>query len=178
MATKQLLEVVVLFVQIISFPFAAWSIYLARKEAKASRDLQIALNLSESFRSRWEGGWSDALHEINDAQKASSDPNEVPVKCRDRLFQMLNWIDWLGVLIRNKSLSKKELIFDSIGPQFIEIINISTPLVEPEIQTLGPKHWAGLLTVAHAQKVKWTEGYYQALLNDESERIKATRVQH
>jgi len=91
---------------------------------------------------------------------------------------MLKWIDWLGVLIRNKSLSKKELIFDSIGPQFIEIINISTPLVEPEIQTLGPKHWAGLLTVAHAQKVKWTEGYYQALLNDESERIKATRVQH
>jgi hypothetical protein len=158
MAPKQLLEVIVLVVQIISFPVAAGSLYLARKESKASRDLQIALNLSESFRSRWEGGWSDALYEVKEAQKTSG-TNEVPVKYRDRLFQMLNWIDWLGVLIRTKSLSEKEIIFGSIGPQFVEIIDISRPLIEPDIQKHGSKYWAGLLTVARAQNVEWTRGY-------------------
>ncbi len=158
MALKQLLEVIVLVVQIISFPVAAASLYLARKEAKASRDLQIALNLSESFRSRWEGGWSDALHEVKEAQKTLG-TNDVPIKYRDRVFQMLNWIDWLGVLIKTKSLSEKEIIFGSIGPQFVEIINISRPLIEPHIQEHGSKYWAGLLAVAQAQDVEWTKGY-------------------
>lgn len=158
MEPKQILEVIVLVVQIISFPIAAASLYLARKEAKASRDLQIALNLSESFRSRWEGGWSDALYEVKEAQKTSG-ADEVPEKYRDRLFQMLNWIDWLGVLIRTKSLSEKEIIFGSIGPQFVEIIDISRPLIEPDIQAHGSKYWAGLLTVAQAQDVEWTRGY-------------------
>ena len=178
MATKQLLEVIALVVQIISFPFAAWSIYLARKEAKASRDLQIALNLSESFRSRWEGGWSDALYRVEEAQKTSS-TNKVPREYEDRLYQMLNWIDWLGVLIRTKSLSEKRIIFDSIGPQFIEIINFGRPLVESNIEERGPKFWAGLLTVAHEQSVKqsvqWTASYYSELLDDESKPTKASR---
>ncbi len=158
MITKQLLEVIVLLVQIISFPIAAGSLYLARKEAKASRDLQIALNLSESFRSRWEGGWSDALYKVKEAQQTSGS-KEVPIEYRDSLFQMLNWIDWLGVLIRTKSLSEKEIIFGSIGPQFVEIIDISRPLIEPDIQEHGSKYWAGLLTVAQAQNVEWTRGY-------------------
>jgi len=158
MDAKQVLELIVLVVQIISFPIAAGSLYLARKEAKASRDLQIALNLSESFRSRWEGGWSDALYKVKEAQRTSGS-NAVPVEYRDRLFQMLNWIDWLGVLIRTKSLSEKEIIFGSIGPQFAEIIAISRPLVEPDIKEHGPKYWAGLLTVAEAQNVEWTKGY-------------------
>ncbi|MDX6404471.1 MAG: hypothetical protein QOH70_1926 [Blastocatellia bacterium] len=158
MAPKQVLEVIVLVVQIISFPVAAVSLYLTRKEAKAGRDLQIALNLSESFRSRWEGGWSDALYKVKEAQKASR-PNEVPLEHRDHLFQMLNWIDWLGVLIKTKSLSKKEIIFDSIGPQFVEIIDIGRPLIESDIRKHGSKYWAGLLTVAQAQDVEWTRGY-------------------
>jgi hypothetical protein len=158
MVTKQLLEVIVLLVQIISFPIAAGSLYLARKEAKASRDLQIGLNLSESFRSRWEGGWSDALYKVKEAQNASGS-KEVPIEYRDTLFQMLNWIDWLGVLIRTKSLSEKEIIFGSIGPQFVEIIDISRPLIEPDIRKHGSKYWAGLLTVAQAQNVGWTRGH-------------------
>jgi hypothetical protein len=156
--TKQFLEIVVLVVQIISFPVAAGSLYLARKEAKASRDLQIALNLSESFRARWEGGWSDALYKVKETQKTSGS-RDVPVEYRDRLFQMLNWIDWLGVLIRTRSLSEKEIIFGSIGPQFVEIIDISRPLIEPDIQEHGSKYWAGLLTVAQAKDVEWTRDY-------------------
>ncbi len=153
MTLKEILEVLALLAQIIGFPFAAISIYLARKEARAARDLQIALNLSESFRSRWEGGWSDALYEVKQAQEASQS-KEIPVKNRDSLFQMLNWIDWLGVLIRTKSLSEKEIIFGSIGPQFTEIIEISRPLFEPDLKKHGSKYWAGLLTVAAALNLR------------------------
>ena len=67
---------------------------------------------------------------------------------------MLNWIDWLGVLIRTKSLSEKEIIFGSIGPQFTEIIEISRPLFEPDLEKHGTKYWAGLLTVATALNIK------------------------
>ena len=153
MTPKEVLETMALVVQIVGFPVAAWSLYAARKEAKAARDLQIGLNLSESFRSRWEGGWSDALYEVKQAQE-SSQSQEIPVKNRDSLFQMLNWIDWLGVLIRTKSLSEKEIIFGSIGPQFTEIIEISRPLFEPDLKKHGAKYWAGLLTVAAALNIK------------------------
>ena len=153
MTVKEILEVLALLAQIIGIPFAAISIYLARKEARAARDLQIGLNLSESFRSRWEGGWSTALYEVKQAQ-AASQSQEIPIENHDPLFQMLNWIDWLGVLIRTKSLSEKEIIFGSIGPQFTEIIEISRPLFEPDLKKYGAKYWAGLLTVAAALNIK------------------------
>lgn len=158
MTLKEFLELLALVIQIISFPIAAWALYMTRREAKASRDLQIALSLSESFRSRWEGGWSDALYELKQAQEATN-TNDVPEKDRDPLYQMLNWIDWLGVLIRTKSLSEKEIIFGSIGPQFLQIINTSRPFIETEIQKKGPRYWSGLLIVAKALDVEWAKNY-------------------
>ena len=158
MTFTQYLQVVALIIQIISFPIAAWALYMTRKEAKASRDLQIALSLSESFRSRWEGGWSNALYEIRLAQDAAK-TNEVPEKDRDPLYQMLNWIDWLGVLIRTKSLTEREIIFRTIGTQFRQIINASRTFLEPEIQKEGPEYWSGLLIVAKALDVEWAKNY-------------------
>jgi hypothetical protein len=71
MTIKEKLELLALAVQIISFPIAAWSLYWARKEAKASRDLQIALNVWDSFQTHWEGGWSNAFYAVQEAQQAS-----------------------------------------------------------------------------------------------------------
>ena len=127
-------------------------------EAKASRDLQIALNLSESFRSRWEGGWSSALYEVRLEQEAAN-TDEVPKEKRDPLYQMLNWIDWLGVLIKEKSLTEKAIIFRSITPQFRQIINTSRTFLEDEIQKEGPESWSGVLIVAKALDVEWARKY-------------------
>ena len=162
MSRKEWLELLALVIQVISFPIAAWALYMTRKEAKASRDLQIVLNLSESFRSRWEGGWSSAMYKLKEELEAIN-TNDVPEKNRDPLYEMLNWIDWLGVLIRAESLSEKEIILDSIGPQFVDIINTSRSFLEQEIQDKGPKHWSGLLTVANALNVEWAKGYYKML---------------
>ena len=165
MSARQILEIIALIVQIISFPIAAWSLYWARKEAKASRDLQIALNVWESFQTRWERGWSDALYAVKQEQKATS-TREVPIKYHDSLYEMLNWIDWLGTLIRTKSLTETEIILGSIGPQFGEIIDIGEPLLEPYFQEHGRKYWKGLLRVAKELKAKELKLKFQVLDDD------------
>jgi len=153
MTLKSILELLALVVQIVSFPIAAWSIYLARKEAKASRDLQIALTLSESFRERWEGGWSDTLYELKQVLRTSGS-NEVPKEYNDHLYKMLNWIDWLGILINHKSLSEQRIIFDSIRPQLVEIIQLSRGIIWDDLKRHGEDYWAGLRTVADALDVE------------------------
>ena len=150
---KAILEVLALIVQIIGFPVAAISLFMARKEAKASRDLQIALTLSESFRSRWEGGWSDVMYELKQVLK-TSDSDEVPIKYRDHIYKMMNWIDWLGILIKTKSLSEKKIIFDSIRPQLVDIIKISRPLIRKDTELNDENYWAGLHTVAAGLNIK------------------------
>jgi len=151
--TRQILEIIALVVQIISFPIAAWSLYWARREAKASRDLQIALNVWDSFQKHWEGGWSNAFYAVQEAQQASGS-TEIPNEHRDAFYQMLNWIDWLGTLIRTGSLSETEIIFGSIGPQFAEMIDLGEPLLEPYFQKYGRPYWKGLLRVAKEMKAK------------------------
>ena len=153
MTIKEKLELLALAVQIISFPIAAWSLYWARKEAKASRDLQIALNVWDSFQQHWEGGWSNAFYAVQEAQQASGS-TEIPTEHRDAFYQMLNWIDWLGTLIRTGSLSETEIIFGSIGPQFADMIDLGEPLLEPYFQKYGRPYWKGLLRVAKEIKAK------------------------
>ena len=152
MRVKDCLELLALVIQIISFPIAAWSIYWARKEAKASRDVQIGLALAESFRTRWEQSWSVSLYEAKQAQKADG-TKKVPVKYRDPIFQMLNWIDWLGTLIRTQSLSNTEIILGSIAPQFVDIIRIGEPLLF-EDEEYGPQEWQGLFRVVEELQAK------------------------
>jgi hypothetical protein len=67
---------------------------------------------------------------------------------------MLNWIDWLGTLIRTESLSETEIIFGSIGPQFADMIDMGEPLLEPYFQKYGRPYWKGLLRVAKEIKAK------------------------
>jgi hypothetical protein len=153
MTIKEKLELLALAVQIISFPIAAWSLYWARKEAKASRDLQIALNVWDSFQTHWEGGWSNAFYAVQEAQQASGS-TEISNEHRDTFYQMLNWIDWLGTLIRTGSLSETEIIFGSIGPQFADMIDLGEPLLEPYFQKYGRPYWKGLLRVAKEIKAK------------------------
>lgn len=165
MSARQILEIIALAIQIISFPIATWSLYWARKEAKAARDLQIALDVWKSFTTRWEAGWRDAFYAVKDEQQAMG-TREVPMKYRGQFFEMLNWIDWLGTLIRTKSLSETEIILGSIGPQFGEIIDIGEPLLEPYFEEHGRKYWKGLLRVAKELKAKELNLQFQVLDDD------------
>jgi hypothetical protein len=83
----------------------------------------------------------------------TSGSNEVPKEYNDHLYKMLNWIDWLGILITHKSLSEQRIIFDSIRPQLVEIIQLSREIIKGDMKRHGEDYWAGLRTVADALKV-------------------------
>jgi len=99
----------------------------SRNEARDSRHLNIVLNLSESFRWRWESGWKGSLREIEKAHN-----NDFP-KDQEQLINMLNWINSCGRILkqidRKKGVSlqasAEKLLFETVGPQFHRIIKVS-----------------------------------------------------
>lgn len=159
MEARQWLEMTMFIATIVSLPIAAWSIYSARREAKASRDLDAALKLSESFRSLWEANWRRSLRDIIETQEKSQ-TSDVPSEYREQLDSMRNWIDWFGSLIRAGSISENHVLFGSIRPQFVQIISAGRSVIESDIRENGPEYWAGLNVVAKQLRIKWAEGLF------------------
>lgn len=122
--------------------FLVWQVSSARKDANASRNLDIVLNLSESFRSRWESGWRVALREI----KKEDNISNISQEHRDQLLNMLNWINWCGKILRgiDRSSSAQEILFESIGTQFDQIIKAGCPITSEGKQIKGSDHWEGV----------------------------------
>jgi hypothetical protein len=155
MRLKETLEIIALIVQMVSLPIAVWSIYWARKEAKNSRDLQIALELSESFRSRWESNWRTTLKEVEEAQSKYHGA-DVPTKHQVELINMLNWIDWVGTLIKNKSLSNQKVLLGTLSPQFTRIIKAGRSMLEEDIRKEGRDYWGGVLVIVETLGIALT----------------------
>jgi hypothetical protein len=149
---KASLEVAVLMVQLLGFPIAALSIYLAYRSYKSSRDVQVALSLSESFRTRWEEGWRKSLNAIAEAQETDkkSDPSH-----EEQLTNMLNWIDWVGRLMETGVLPKNMTLLATIEAPLVRAIQISRSRIEKDIADKGPNHWKGILTIARESGVEW-----------------------
>lgn len=135
---------------------AAVALVAGQREARASRDLEIFLNLSESFRARWEGGWSETLTAIG-ADHDNPHVFEVPAAHRTELVNMLNWVDWLGTIIKTGGLSNDAVIFGSIGVAIRRIVNAGRPLVEQQSREFGPDYWASLFVVARRLGIDWVD---------------------
>jgi hypothetical protein len=154
-AVAKTLDVLASIFTIAGLFLVVWQIHLARKEASDSRreasdsrHLDIVLNLSESFRSRWESGWRGSLREIEEAH------NNISPKHREQLLNMLNWIDWCGRILKwidrgsvgFLQASAEELLFETVGPQFNRIIKVSDS--HSIMSEAKPnKHWEGVDTV-------------------------------
>jgi hypothetical protein len=149
MSFRDACELLYFVAQTISLAFIALSIYVARKEANASRQLQIMLDLSASFRARWEASWAKTVRTIVETQETSKD-NVVPAQYEDELRFMLNWIDWVGILKRTGLLTQYDVVFGGIGPAMSSIIKLGRPIVEKDISAKGKNYWSGLLDVAEA----------------------------
>jgi hypothetical protein len=153
---RDLLEMLAFAAQIISFPIAAVSIFLSRTEAKASRDLQVALTLSDSFRKYWESGWGETLEAITDFQKLNPG-TDLSKEHEKQLRFMLNWIDWLGTFIKTKCFSKPDIVFGSISMRLCQIINAGRVTLERDMEKFGVDYWNGVLTVSKLLKIEWTD---------------------
>lgn len=126
------------------------------RRARTDRDLQVILNLSSSFRRRWEDKWEDLCRpqlkkDISIEQYAFDNEKEIR--------HMLNWVDWLGTYIKTNLLSNHEVIFGSIGIPITEIIDIGRPLIEKDIEKYGKEHWSSLYVVARMLKIEWVKEF-------------------
>ena len=116
---------------------------------KRTHDLQVALELSASFRERWEAGWDASLDAVESGNgEISADPGR-------SLRHMLNWIDWVGTLLRTRSLHNERVIFDSLGPTFRRILGAGRTILESDVEVHGPGYWASLLPVARRLQIAW-----------------------
>lgn len=117
--------------------------YLGRNEARRARDLEVTLTLSDSFRTKWENGWRHTLRQLEQDPRRTLSTEE-----QDELFNMLNWVDWLGNLMDCGHLSKNGAMLDSIGPQIRTMLEIGSDMIAADTRQHGREYWKGLLVVA------------------------------
>lgn len=126
------------------------------RQSRISRDMDLMMNLSSSFRRRWEDKWEDIIRPEAATAHRNQDPR---AQVEKEIRHMLNWIDWLGTCIRTGMLSNESVILNSIGIPIKEIINKNQPLIEADIREHGTAYWASLLTVAEKLDIPWTSPY-------------------
>lgn len=153
---RDMVEFVANLAQAFAVIFAAIALVQGQKDAQATRDLEIFLNLSQSFRRRWEAGWGRTLQEIR-ASMHTSHVFEVPEQYREELSYMLNWVDWLGTIMRTSVLGNDDVIFGSIGPTIMRIINAGRPLIERQCREHGLDYWGSLFIVARRLNIEWVD---------------------
>ena len=133
----ELLEVVEKLVAIFALPIAIISLILSQKSAKNSSDVQLVATLSLRFQDMWEREWRTVV------QGDFDDPKYFE-KNKLKIYALLNWIDWLGVLLKEGGLSKPDLILRSISSTLTLVITKSKNIILDD----GWDDWTGVRCVA------------------------------
>ena len=107
-----------------------------------SNDLQATLQLWETFRTKWEEDWRDALFVLENTPDGEREPD-----LRRLLWGMLDWIDWLGVLVQTHSIRKPHALLRLMGPQLDRILGVTVAKIARDDEAHGPEFWSGLHTV-------------------------------
>lgn len=149
----EILQVVSLVAATLGLLLAVVQLYIGRKEAQAGRDLEVILSLSESFRTRWEAGWGDALDRIEAGASGGASPDE---QGEIELSYMLNWIDWLGNLLDCGHLAKGDAIMSAIGSPMRRMLEAGRPMIERDVALHGRNYWRGALHVAEQLDVRFS----------------------
>ena len=123
-----------------------------QKQAQNSRDLEISLNLIETFRVRWENNWRVTFREIN---SEFSKNEKLMDDNLDEFLNMLNWADWFGNLIAHGHLKNEQLIFDAVEPQLKDMLRVGKQKIIDDSEEHGIDHWNGLITVGKILDVEW-----------------------
>ncbi len=142
--------------QTIGLLLGFYGVYFNVKKWKESQNIQLFLSLTDSFRKRWEGGWSDVLDKVVD-KKGNIINKELIFEHEKEIRQMLNWIDWLGTLYKKNKLNDLEIITDSIGVTLIRIINAGHPIITQDINEEGITYWKSLIYIANILNIGWAE---------------------
>jgi hypothetical protein len=137
----------------------------SQKQAQKSRDLEISLNLIETFRVRWEDRWRVVFRQI---VLEFSENEKITDENLDDFLNMLNWADWLGNLIAQKHLRNKQLIFDAVGPQLKDMLRVGREKIVDDSEEHGIGYWRGLIIVGKLLNIDWVVSLERQLLSDDA----------
>ena len=137
MIIRAILEIVALVAGILGVPVAVYQLYVGRREAQAARNLDVALSLSESFRTKWDTQWAHALRAAD-----SSESDQIALE------SMLNWVDWLGTLMKHGHLTDSVVVLDTLAFPINELLERYRERIRSDVAAKGREYWGGALEVA------------------------------
>jgi len=126
-------------------------IYLSTKENNKARNLGAVLKISDDFRNRWESKWENLIR-VKVPQLNLKEREDSEIK-RELLF-MLNWLDWMGLLIK-KELIDREMLFGSLAIPIKEILKETSTIIKKDITNpeKGEGYWANILYIAKQPEI-------------------------
>ena len=140
-----LLEQVATLVSLIGVPIALIGLWLSARQSANARDLQVILEMAEAFRKRWEHSWRDTLNALEDIPE--DERIDLDREMRSDLYNLLNWIDWLGVIVKTRMLNNPDAILSTVGPQIRRAIELARPIISRHEKEHGADYWGGLRSI-------------------------------
>ena len=77
---------------------------------------------------------------------------------------MLNWLNWMGILIKNKWFGR-DVVVDTLGPVVVEIIKVSAHKLQTDIDERGKAWWNGVVYMADLKGIK-------VVISDEADKLR------
>lgn len=140
------------WLELVGLLVTAAAIWQASRVARRDRGLQTGLTLIMWFRDRWEADWRKTLREIEQRKTRSA---VLAARLEDELFNMLNWVDFLGKAYKSKTLEGTEELFESLKPQIVRILNVGQEEVEAGVKEEGLDYWDGVLSIGERYGIHW-----------------------
>ena len=117
---------------------------------RRARNMDAALQIFFDVRDRWEDKWGEILR--NDAPNLNLEERHTGVVGKE-LTYMLNWLNWMGILIKNKWFGR-DVVVDTLGPAVVEIIKVSAHKLQTDIKEHEPGWWGGVEYMANLKGIK------------------------
>ena len=130
---------------------AIFGAYASNRQSRRERTLQAFVVLSLDIRKRWEKEWRKFLREdvpiMSLKQRESSEVDS-------KLDDILNWLDWMGLVIRMELIDPK-LLLGTLRPMIVDILRESAFKIQKDIDdpNKGPEWWANVLHVASLPEI-------------------------
>jgi len=135
---EKLAALVASVVTIVGLPIAVLSLLATLRGSQRAADAQLVTTLSLRFQEKWEKDWRDLTESGRPLDDSMSRLE------KNQFYDLLNWIDWLGVMIDRKLFSHPALILRSIERPLRSALR----LAKDEVNKDGASEWPGVFIVA------------------------------
>ncbi len=134
---KDPFDIVQALVSIVGFPLTIYSIVIGNRNTQRSIDVQVITALAIEFHRKWDADWRGLIATLRVDGHLTADN-------KAKVYSLLNWIDWLGVLIHRGAFRNTPLVMDTIGSSLLEAITVSRDILNEQ----GRDEWVGVFEVA------------------------------